>query len=102
MGERRIFKYRIPDGPGVRLPAPVMIPKGATVLSVGLQESAEDPPACVVWADVDLSAPSVPRRIFGLWTGATPPAGGRFVGTTTTAGGEYVVHVYDLGEASHG
>lgn len=98
---RRIFKYEVPVQMLLALPQKaVTMPKGAVILSVGLQETENDA-ICVVWADVDLFASSVERRVFGVWTGATPPEGGRFVGTAITAGGEYVVHVYDLGEGAN-
>lgn len=98
---KRVFKYelcRITEvHGGVSSPdeVTVRLPRGAVVRSAGNQRDT-----LVVWAEVDPDALKYPRRFKLVKTGEE--IGQRinyvFIGTVLFFDGEYVVHVYDLGE----
>ena len=78
--------------------APVSMPKGAQVLSAGVQGDCD---LVCIWALVDPEAERVGRRISVYGTGwpiADDP--GVFVGTVSTADGALVWHVFDGGEVT--
>ena len=92
-----IWKFDLP----LRGAVTFQIPRGAVVLSVGVQRraSVEVP---VVWVCCRPDAPLVARKMSIRVTGGTVPSddGGLFVGTFQIHEGEYVGHVFDMGEKS--
>lgn len=76
----------------------VMLPKGAKILSAGVQN--ETP---VLWAMVDPEAEKVPRTILLRGTGhpAREAVDARFIDTIFMVGGAIVFHVFELEEAAH-
>ena len=94
----RVYKYSIPMGCGFKL----QVPKGAKVLSVGVQEkylSGQPSPAweeIVIWADVNPDAKLVTRRFLCVNTGEDFKHNPRkFIGTTT-ASDHIVWHLFEL------
>jgi len=84
---RTIWKFPIPADGGT-----VQMPKGAEVLSVGLQGNDIQ-----VWALVDPSKSTTPRHFHVRGTGhACSIAGEKFIGTIFD--GSFVWHVFDGGE----
>lgn len=75
----------------------VVMPPGAKILSVGVQDQQP-----VLWADVEDNGEYTGRRIAVAVTGSEPPSDGTFVGTFMLAAGRFVGHVYDLGEQTFG
>ena len=79
----------------------VAMPRGAVVLSVGVQRRAHDVEVPVVWMQCrsDAAAP-IASRVFNVLVtgGSVPSEAGTFVGTFQINEGEYVGHVFDLGE----
>lgn len=86
----KIFKYEIQHS------RPVVMPKGAVVLSAGQQADK-----LFVWAMVDPDAPLEQRSIAAFYTG-DDVAGQphllyqRFLGTVHTHGGALVHHIFEL------
>jgi hypothetical protein len=84
-----VYKYELHPG-GM----PTQMPKGATLLSVGFQETALQ-----VWALVAPHGENVARRIAAVPTGRSCDLEGAvFVGTAHHPAG-LVFHVFDFGEA---
>lgn len=75
----------------------VFMPVGATVLSVGVQESSAGDEQICLWALCEPGAPGE-RRFRLVFTGSRPPDEPyRFVGTVQTpAMGALVWHVFEL------
>jgi len=73
----------------------IEMPAGAKLLHVGAQ--GQSPYACCVWALVNTSAPMVRRHLCVFGTGHEVDVEAAYVGTTQV--GEFVWHVFDLGEA---
>lgn len=73
----------------------VGMPQGAKILSVQEQHDS-----LVVWAEVDESLKHVIRNFYVAKTGLSylPEEATNFVGTVQLQQGNYVVHVYDMGE----
>jgi hypothetical protein len=73
----------------------VSMPKGATILSAGVQ--GED---IFIWALVDPDAPRLDRLISVYGTGHTILGDpGAFIGSVMMHGGTFVFHVFDAGQA---
>jgi hypothetical protein len=72
----------------------VNMPRGARVLSVGIQNAMD----IVVWAIVDPMQPREPRTFWVVGTGHPfPPSAvaiNQFVGTVLIAGGMLVFHIF--------
>ena len=69
----------------------VKMPKGAEVLSAGIQREE-----AVIWALVDEKSPDTCHTIYIRGTGhAFTGKEGRFIGTLTLMGGTLVYHVFD-------
>lgn len=89
-----IWKFALP----MRGRRAIQMPRGAVLLSVGVQGFHENP---VIWARCrsDAAAPRVSRMLSVRVTGGSCPSEvGVFVGTFQINRGEYVGHVFDLGE----
>lgn len=85
MTDRRIFKYEVnPRWPSVAMP------KGARLLTADVQGGG-----IMLWAEVDVQAPPVDRRIVVAVTGGEVPDG---TWLATVQIGAFVFHVYDGGE----
>ena len=85
-----IYKYPLPIGEMVY---GVDIPKGARVLSCGVDAKGE----VVVWAEVDTDAP-IEKRFFDIVpTGQQVSSTllGRFIGTVSLNGAAIILHIYD-------
>jgi hypothetical protein len=93
----RIFKYPLTPPRAAISPFDVEMPKGAHVLSVGVQGDDE----MVAWALVDPDAEKVVRRFAVYPTGLVEvsPHPGRFIGTVMFERGRLVFHVFDVGES---
>ena len=77
--------------------APVLMPRGAVLLSIGVQHRGGiDVP--VVWAHCDALAPVMRRVLAVRLTGGVAPEAGGYVGTFQLVDGVFVGHVFDLGE----
>jgi hypothetical protein len=89
MSEYKIFKYAINLNMRTQ---PVMMPKGARVLSVQMQHDE-----CQAWALVDTDAPRAAKRIEVLPTGAIVHEADKlsFLGTVQVDGGSLIFHVFE-------
>lgn len=86
LNAQTVYKYRISMTADIR----VMMPKGATVVAVGLDGDRE---ACV-WALVEPDAPATVERKFGVYgTGGRVPDLWNYCGTFFTL--PYVWHVFE-------
>lgn len=86
-----VWKYELPFEDNSDL----LMPQGARLLSVGIQDHAP-----VLWAQVNVNAPKVLRRVAMVGTGHERDDlnGCPFVDTVQFVGGTLVFHVFDLGE----
>jgi len=90
---KAIYKYMIPLIDAQLIP----MPKGAIILSVGNQHE------CVqMWAEVDVDAPKVGRRIAVIATGQHFDPLSEYpkvlIGRVDLQGGSLIFHVFDHGE----
>lgn len=83
-----IWKYRLRATDDQQ----IMMPAGAQILSVGVQQERVQ-----LWAMVDPMNPLAQnRRIVMVGTGhVVPPACGRFIGTVSLFEGALILHVFD-------
>jgi hypothetical protein len=81
----KVWKFEIVDPE-----APVAMPYGAVILSVGVQHER----VCV-WALVAENEPMVARRFVVARTGTPIPGHGQFIGTVLLHGGDLVFHVWE-------
>ncbi len=95
----RIYKYPI----GVDDTFSLRMHRGARVLCVQLQRAPETGGDLCVWAMVDTDAPLVERTFALRGTGhdCTGLGDKPHVGTFQLAGGAFVGHLFDLGDATH-
>lgn len=87
---KRIFKYEIYYSPGGTFNT--TLPKGARILSVGVQAGVP-----VIWALVDTDAPAEPVQFLTLWTGKDASVlkdTDEFIGTFTQKG--LVYHLWKI------
>ena len=91
---RQIWKFEQDGRHLVTGPMVIVMPKGAEILSAGVQRSD----TLVVWAMVDPSAEQVEHKIFVVWTGWDVDVRGlgRFIDTVHAIG--LVWHIFDVGE----
>lgn len=80
---RSIYQYPLADDE-VQL---IEMPVGAKIISVGQQDST-----IVLWADIEIDAPSTKRRIFIYGTGWPIPPHVEYVGTVPR--GLFVWHIF--------
>ncbi len=83
------YKFKIDDNPKVEMP------RYAQILHVGMQ--GHDP---TIWARVNTEEPTVQRKLRVAGTGH-PLKGAEIaphIGTFQSHGGQFVWHVFDLGE----
>ena len=79
-----------------KYPLPVTgLPKGARVLSAGLDPSNK----LCIWAEVDPNAPLVDRQILLFGTGHELPSP-TAIFIATVKDGPFMIHVYDQGETA--
>lgn len=83
----RIFKYKLGVGG-----QSIFMPKGAKILSVANQRGE-----AVLWAECEGNE-DVPHLIECRLTGFNHASGGAFVGTVLLEDGDFVMHVFDMGE----
>ncbi len=81
----KVWKFGIVDPE-----APVAMPNGAQVLSVGVQRER----VCI-WALVNPNEPATLRRFVIVPTGEQVPGHGRFLGTVMLRDGALVFHVWE-------
>ena len=91
---KKIWKF--PLGTSSAYTISIMIPKGANLLTVGIQQRV-----FMLWAEIDTSAPEVTRNFVIYATGEPLIPGGimreeKYVGTIIYDALSW--HVYDLGE----
>lgn len=79
--------------------AEFQMPQGARLLHVGVQ-SGQFPYVVAIWALVNPTMPTVRRRLYVRGTGHVVPEGVEYVGSTITANGSLVWHVFDEGEVA--
>ncbi len=74
---------------------PVSMPLGARLLRFGVQHGS-----LTLWALVDPAAPKTSRllRLCGTGHAISPAESAHYVGTFETHGGDFVWHLFDLGE----
>ena len=82
---RNIWKFAIP----VEDEQIIAMPDGARVIHVGADPAGRD---LCLWALVDSSKPTIPRRVFVRGTGHPVPESGRHVGSTVMS--PFVWHVF--------
>lgn len=86
---RTIHKYYLTTG---TFGAAYLLPVGAKILSFGNQRET-----CVLWAEVDPDAPEVCRQFVVYGTGHPMPDNpGIYIGTALFAGGDLVLHAYEV------
>ena len=85
---KTIWKYSLSNSRKVEMP------KGATVLSVGMQFGD-----IRIWALVE-SDMSKEERVFEVYDTGTPITGnlGKLIGAVQLAGGEFIVHVFEINQ----
>ena len=97
--EYRVLKYEWKSNS-----EPVMMPKGARILSIQVQPQRNTASlwqeTVQMWVIADYHAYMVKRKIQSWGTGYQLPNGdpGKFLGTVQMNRGSFVLHFFDLGE----
>lgn len=86
-----IWKYALP----IEYGAILSMPKGAVILTAQAQGGRP-----YIWAQVDDEAPEVYHKILVIGTGheLEGPTFGKYIGSIHLHDGQFVFHVFDMGE----
>jgi hypothetical protein len=85
---RSVWKYEVPIDDNWH---EVLMPKAARLLHVGQQNRL----SVCVWADVDPTAPNVPRQLRVFGTGHYVPESARYIGTVQIQAMPLVWHLFE-------
>lgn len=90
---RTIYRYKL----GLDDFSSINLPVGAEVLSIS-NERVNTHIEIEMWAAVDTNRPLVTRQFAVVGTGhAMPEGSAKFIGTVMVDNGEYVFHVFEVG-----